>query len=76
MTTNEKKLFIRTLCNRLRDEAIYKVLDLPDEWDANELRCMVAYRHSLEASITVIRKYPQTTRARSYRRILRTLFLT
>ena len=38
MTNKDKKKFIASLCNSVRDVAIDRIQYMPDEWDGLELR--------------------------------------
>lgn len=43
MTTKGfKAMFIRELCNNVRDELVAKIARMPPEWDGRELRELVA----------------------------------
>lgn len=41
MNAKDKRRFIRELCNRIRDEMISKVANMPEEWDGHELRALL-----------------------------------
>lgn len=42
MTKTEKKKFIKSLCDSIRDDLVKKVERMPDEWDGHELRELIA----------------------------------
>ena len=44
MDAKEKKKFIKDLCNRVRDEMLSKVGDMPEFWDGLELRLLLAQK--------------------------------
>jgi hypothetical protein len=57
-TVAGKRELIRTFLNRVRDELLEKVLDMPEEWDGHELSWLVtekfAYERSLPSSLALM----------------------
>jgi hypothetical protein len=45
-TTEEKKEFITTMCNNVRDEMLSKADKMPDYWDGKYLRLYIADKFS------------------------------
>lgn len=41
MNAKEKREFIKSLCNRIRDDLVAKVPEMPEEWDGHELRALL-----------------------------------
>lgn len=52
MNQQQKKKFIRELCNSVRDELISKVGRMPKEWDGLELRELVERKFDDETVLT------------------------
>lgn len=52
MNQQDKKKFIRNLCNSVRDELIGKVGRMPKEWDGVELREIVIRKFRNESMLT------------------------
>jgi hypothetical protein len=50
MTPSEKRLFIRDLCNGLRDSVLKAVPHMPAEWDGHELREYIAWKAAANRS--------------------------
>lgn len=51
-TQRDKKRFIRSLCNSVRNDLIDKVGRMPKEWDGYELRELIALKFSNEALLS------------------------
>lgn len=49
MNRYQKKLFIRQICNAVRDDLVKKIRDMPEEWDGHELRRLLADKFEREA---------------------------
>jgi len=49
MDAADKKKFIKSLCNAVRDDLLSKVGNMPDAWDGIELRHMIAGAFASEA---------------------------
>ncbi len=48
MTPEDKREFITSLCNSVRDELLGKVDKMPEEWNGIELRRLIAEKFSYE----------------------------
>lgn len=48
MNAAEKKKFIRSLTNSVRDELVAKVKDMPECWDGHELRLLLSKKFERE----------------------------
>ncbi len=62
MDAGDKKLFIKNLCDSIRDELISKIPSMPDEWDGIELRQLLAKKFEAECWSTM-----QPKRLRAFR---------
>lgn len=53
MNKRDKKVFIRSLCNSIRDDVLGKVAKMPDGWDGHELRELLASYFDRERTSTM-----------------------
>lgn len=70
MTREEKKRFVKNLCDSVRDTVLESVEKMPDEWDGHEIRAYLAEHFEREARSTLGRNGmlgPRSRRLREYR---------
>jgi len=48
MTKAEQREFIKTFCDTMRDAALSKVDQMPDNWDGHELRSYLSEKFAFE----------------------------
>lgn len=53
MNTNQKQAFIKQFCNNMRDVAVAKAKDMPDNWNGHELRKYMADKFAWEVTDTM-----------------------
>lgn len=63
MNRKDKKAFIRDLCNSVRDLALSRVKDMPEDWDGHELRALLADSFAV-ANLGLCAEGPRGDRAR------------
>jgi hypothetical protein len=56
MNKAEKKEFIKSLCNSVRDDLLKKVDIMPECWDGLELRLLLAAKFERESRFDISRK--------------------
>lgn len=72
MTHSDKEIFIRSLVDRVRDDMITKLSNIPEEWNGIELRTWIADRFKQEDC----RNQMSSTQRRAYRNDILTRNLT
>ena len=69
MTREEQIRFIQDLCTNICGEVVKRVLagKIPEEWDGQELRCLLADKFEDSASMSIIRREKRGRRKSEYR---------
>ncbi len=69
MNRDEQIEFVKCLAHNIRSELMTQIKEgrIPENWDGQELRCLLAERFEASAQMTLIRKQPRAKRAREYR---------
>ena len=70
MKASEKRQFISSLCNSIRDELKARASDMPEEWDGIELRHILADKFQREARFEMSRKRKRDMETERYNRNL------
>ncbi len=71
MKLADKKKFIRSLCNNIRDELLRKAASMPENWDGIELRQIIGEKAAHEMAPRILTgKRKRAYRAEIYQRNL------
>ena len=65
MTSEQKREFITSLCDSMRDEVIKRIPYMPDNWNGHELREYLAHMFKRESALRGVKPYRR--RLREYR---------
>lgn len=63
MKTNDKKRFIKNLCDSVKKELLTKAAKMPENWDGWELRELIAAKFKDE---TILGRDKRNTRYKNY----------